>query len=183
MISLHRLQALPHKPPLAKAQPPLTWLASSIRIQPNHQPRGQLLPHLPDVSTQGIGLIPILGRLVERIEGESRITRQGEVIESRRLQCLFVPMRRISPQYNIPSLPPSSSPSRIHPEELAYLLSIAHAHGWLDPPQTLRDPQDSIDQHAVGGALDLKVAEESVCAEQRQRLVQDVVRFAVRVDV
>lgn len=65
----------------------------------------------------------------------------------------------------------------------ADLLGIPLRHGRLHFPQTLADPENSIDEHAVGGALDLKVAEERVSAEQRQRLVEDVVALALGVDL
>lgn len=47
--------------------------------------------------------------------------------------------------------------------------------------QTIRDKPDAINEQAVGGALDLKVAEEGVGAEEGQHLVQDVVALRVGV--
>jgi hypothetical protein len=64
-----------------------------------------------------------------------------------------------------------------------YLFSIPLAHSRLDLAQTLRDPQDTIDQHTVRRPLDLEIAEQRVGPEQRERLVQNVVAFAVRVHV
>ena len=63
------------------------------------------------------------------------------------------------------------------------LLGIPLRHGWLHPSQALADPQDSVDEHAVGRPLDLKVAEQGVGAEQGQRLVENVIALAFRVDV
>ena len=63
------------------------------------------------------------------------------------------------------------------------LLSGLGVHVRLDLGQTIRHEQDAIDQHPVRGALDLEVAEERVRPEQRQDLVQAVVRLAIRVHV
>lgn len=51
----------------------------------------------------------------------------------------------------------------------------------LDLAQAVADEPDAVHEQAVRGALDLKVAEEGVGAEQRQHLVEYVVRVAVRV--
>lgn len=51
----------------------------------------------------------------------------------------------------------------------------------LDLGQAVADEPDAVDEQAVGGALDLKVAEEGVGAEQGEDLVEDVVALAVRV--
>jgi hypothetical protein len=45
--------------------------------------------------------------------------------------------------------------------------------------ETVRDEEDQVDEKAVGGALDLKVAEQAVGAEQVQCLVDDVWRRRV----
>ena len=47
--------------------------------------------------------------------------------------------------------------------------------------EAVAEEPDSVDEQPVGGALDLKVAEEGVCAEQADYFVEDVVAFAVRV--
>lgn len=51
----------------------------------------------------------------------------------------------------------------------------------LDLGQAVAEEPDTVDEESVGGALYLKVAEEGVCAEERQHLVEDVVALAVRV--
>ena len=61
------------------------------------------------------------------------------------------------------------------------LLGFAGAGLGLDLGEALADEQDAIDEEAVGVALDLKVAEEGVCAEQGEDLVEDVVALVVRV--
>jgi hypothetical protein len=53
----------------------------------------------------------------------------------------------------------------------------------LDLRQTFRHKQDAVDEEAVGGTLDFEVAEESVGAEERQDFVEDVIGFAVWVDI
>lgn len=63
------------------------------------------------------------------------------------------------------------------------LLGGLGVHVRLHFAQTVGDEQDAVDQHAVRGSLDLKVAEERVGAEQRERLVQAVVGFRVWVHV
>ena len=45
------------------------------------------------------------------------------------------------------------------------LLSGPRVHVRFDFRQTIRNEQDAVDQHAVGGAFDLEVAEEGVGAE------------------
>lgn len=50
-----------------------------------------------------------------------------------------------------------------------------------DLAEALADEEDAVDEQAVGGALDLEVAEEGVGAEEREHLVEDVVRLGVRV--
>lgn len=56
-----------------------------------------------------------------------------------------------------------------------YLFSISPPQVWLDLAQYLTDKQNTIDQHSVRRSLDLEVAEESICTEQRQDLVERVV--------
>lgn len=51
----------------------------------------------------------------------------------------------------------------------------------LDPAQAVAHEPDAVHEQPVGGALDFKVAEEGVCAEKREDLVEDVVGLAVRV--
>lgn len=48
--------------------------------------------------------------------------------------------------------------------------------------QAVGEEEDAVDQVAVGGALDLEVAEEDVGAEEREGFVEDVVRLRLRVD-
>jgi hypothetical protein len=58
-------------------------------------------------------------------------------------------------------------------------IDIPSRHLGSNLAQTLAHPQDAIDQQAIGRALDLEVAEEGVCAEQTQDLVQGVVALSV----
>lgn len=64
-------------------------------------------------------------------------------------------------------------------EVLDILGRVAHSGGGLDLGEALAHKQDAVYQHPVGGALDLKVAEEGVCAKEQQHLVQDVVALAI----
>lgn len=63
------------------------------------------------------------------------------------------------------------------------LLGGLGVHVRLHFGQAVGDEQDAVDQHAVRGTLDLKVAEERVGAEQREGLVETVVRLRVGVHV
>lgn len=63
------------------------------------------------------------------------------------------------------------------------LLGRPRVHVGLHFRQAVGEEQDAVDHHAVGGALDLEVAEEGVGAEQAEDFVEAVVRFAVWVDV
>jgi hypothetical protein len=56
---------------------------------------------------------------------------------------------------------------------------LPRAHLRPDLAQTLANPQNAIDQQPVGRALDLEVAEECVCAEQAEHLVERIVGFRI----
>lgn len=64
-------------------------------------------------------------------------------------------------------------------EKLPDLLRIASSHRRLHLAQALGDEQRSIDEHTVGGAVDLEVAEQNIGPEERQDLVDTVVGLAV----
>ena len=64
-----------------------------------------------------------------------------------------------------------------------YLLRIASAHCRLDLPEALADKQGSIDKHAVGRPVDLKIAEQNIGTEEGQDLVDAIVGLAVGGDV
>lgn len=51
----------------------------------------------------------------------------------------------------------------------------------LDLGQAVADEPDAVDEQAVGIALQLKVAEEGVCAEEGEHLVEDVVALGLGV--
>lgn len=51
----------------------------------------------------------------------------------------------------------------------------------LDLAEAVAEEPDAVDEQAVGGALDLEVAEEGVGAEEGEDLVEDVVALRVRV--
>jgi hypothetical protein len=64
-----------------------------------------------------------------------------------------------------------------------YLLGLPGIHRRLDLAETLADEEGSINEHAIGGAIDLKVAEQDICSEEGQDLVDTVVGLALRGDV
>jgi hypothetical protein len=66
---------------------------------------------------------------------------------------------------------------------MQYLLSLPDRHSRLNLPQALCDEQRPVDKHAVGGPVDLKVAEEDIRAEEGQNFVDAVVGLAVRLYV
>lgn len=61
------------------------------------------------------------------------------------------------------------------------LLGIAPRGIGLDLGEAVAEEPDAVDEQAVGGALDLKVAEKGVGAEEGDDLVEDVVALRVRV--
>jgi hypothetical protein len=75
------LQALPHKLPLRKAQPPLTRRLAPSIIQPPQQPARQLLSNLPYIPSQRLGLGPIPRPLKRLIQRKPRLPRQAELLE------------------------------------------------------------------------------------------------------
>ena len=66
---------------------------------------------------------------------------------------------------------------------LKRFFGLPQAHGGPNLTQAIRYEEDAVDEDAVGGALDLEIAEEGVGAEEGYRLVQDIVVLTVRVDV
>lgn len=58
---------------------------------------------------------------------------------------------------------------------MTYLFSFAGIHCRLDLPETLANKQGSVNEHAVGGAIDLEVAEKDIGTEQRQDLVDTII--------
>ena len=44
----------------------------------------------------------------------------------------------------------------------------------MDPRQAVGDEEDQVDEQAVGGPIDLKVAEERIGAEEGERFGDDV---------
>jgi hypothetical protein len=70
---------------------------------------------------------------------------------------------------------------QIQRQVLHLLGRLAQGRVGLDLGQAVGHEPDAVHQQPVGGALDLKVAEEGVSAEQRQHLVQDVVALRVGV--
>ena len=63
------------------------------------------------------------------------------------------------------------------------LLCGSRVHVRLHFREAVGEEENAVDEHAVGGAFDLEVAEEGVGAEEGEDLVEAVVGFAVRVDV
>lgn len=64
-----------------------------------------------------------------------------------------------------------------------YLLSVPRAHRRLDLPQAIAHEQGSVDQHAIGRAVDFEVAEQDVGTEEGEDLVDAIVGLAVGSDV
>lgn len=60
-----------------------------------------------------------------------------------------------------------------------YLLGVPRTHRWLDLPEAIADEQGSVNKHAIGGAVDLKVAEEDIGTEKGEDLVDAIVGLAV----
>lgn len=66
---------------------------------------------------------------------------------------------------------------------MIYLLGVPRTHCRLDLPKAIAHKQSSVDQHSVGWAIDLKVAKEDVGTEEREDLVDTIVRLAFGSDV
>jgi len=58
---------------------------------------------------------------------------------------------------------------------ITHLLRITGIHCWLDLSEALADKQSSVNEHAVGGAIDFEIAEQDIRAEQRQDLIDAIV--------
>lgn len=56
-----------------------------------------------------------------------------------------------------------------------YLFGISSTRVRLDLAQHFADVKNAVDQHSVGGPLDLEVAKESVCSEEREDLIKRIV--------
>lgn len=65
----------------------------------------------------------------------------------------------------------------------AYLLSFAGVHCRLHLSEALADKESSINEHAVGRAVNLEIAEQDIGTEERQDLVNTVVGLIVRGNV
>lgn len=64
-----------------------------------------------------------------------------------------------------------------------YLLSLPGIHRRLDLAEALADEEGPINEHPVGRSIDLKVAEQHICAEEGQDLIDTIVGFALGGDV
>ena len=60
-----------------------------------------------------------------------------------------------------------------------YLLGLAGVHCRLHLPEALADEEGSINEHAIGGTIDLEVPEQDVCTEKRQNLINAIIGFIV----
>lgn len=60
-----------------------------------------------------------------------------------------------------------------------YLLCIPSRRVGFDLPQTFADKQRPVDKHTVRGSINFEVAEEDIGPEQRENLIDAVVRLAV----
>lgn len=130
-----------------------------------------------NILSQRLRILTIPRRLEGLVQREGHVTGDGEVVESGVDQGL---LRSAAPHHT------SYSPiilSTGATDVMTYLLRLPRRHARLDLAQTLADEQDAVDEHAVGGALDLEVPEEGIGAEEGEDLVDAVVRLAVRVDV
>ena len=97
------LQTLPHELPPRKAQPPLTRPPRThptlpIIIQPHQQPHRQLLPHLPQITSQHLTLIPIPRPLESLVQWKPRLPWQTELFQ-RDINQLFLRGLRIDPRF------------------------------------------------------------------------------------
>lgn len=64
-----------------------------------------------------------------------------------------------------------------------YLFCFPSIHRRLDLGETFANEEGSVDEHAVGGAVDFKVAKQNIGAKQRQDLIDAIVGLALGGDV
>lgn len=116
----------------------------------------------------------IAGRLKGLVQGERHVTGNRELVESSIDQSLCQTMNIY--QLLSAALTPGEGLT-------THLLCLSGCHARLHLAQALADEQDTIDQHAVGGPLDLEVAEECIGTEKREDLIDTVVRLAIGVNI
>jgi len=63
------------------------------------------------------------------------------------------------------------------------LLGALRIHAGFDLGEAVGDEEDAVNQQPIGGAFDLEVAEEGICAEEAKDLVESIVGLGVRVHV
>jgi hypothetical protein len=80
-----------------------------------------------------------------------------------------------------PSWVARNSKVKVKCQVVHILLSITQGSSRADLGQTITDKPDSIHKQTVGRALDLKVAEECVGAEESENLIENIVAVAVRI--
>lgn len=99
---------------------------------------------------KSLGVLAVTGGLKGLVEGERHIARDGEVVKCGIGKSLFSVKQAV----------------RIRLEFLITdLLGITGVHCWLDLAQTFADKQSTVNEHAVGGAIDFKIAEQDVRTE------------------
>jgi hypothetical protein len=162
------LQSLSHKFPFCKAQPPLTRHTCAIGVDPVQQSRRQLLSHLHNILSQNFGLVSIRRRFKSLVERETGVTWYGEVGVECNVHNSLDNLDVSTRTFHLPFLHLHSLTTILNQDEmfLSYLLSIPLPNTRLYFRQYLAHKQDTIDQHTIGRALDLKVAKESVGAEE-----------------
>jgi hypothetical protein len=105
-------QLLPHKPPLCKAQPPLTRPLRTSLIHPRQQPLRQLLPHLPQILPQRLRFLPCCRSCEHLVEweawfaGDGEVGVEGDVLDFFLCFSLFVPMSAFIQNQNQSNLVP-----------------------------------------------------------------------------
>lgn len=122
----------------------------TIRKNLFHETGGGFLSKLGEVTPELIRLCPTRRRGVEAVEREVGIAGKGEAIH------------------------------RVGGKLFVGLVCGPGHFGRGDLGETVGDEEDEVDEDAVGGALDFKVAEERIGAEEVDAFVDDV--WARRVD-
>ena len=123
-----------------------------------------------DARSQGLRILAIPRGLERLVKRERDIAGDSKVIQRNINQGLMIPEISINPQW-------------LQRGSKTDLLGLPRRHPRLDLAETLGDEQDSINQHAIGRAIDFKVSEEDIGAEQGEDLIDAVVRLAVRGDI
>lgn len=119
-----------------------------------------------DIRPQTLRILAVAWGLKGLVKREGHITRDSEIFK-----------RSIDQGLTVNKIVSTCTPRSLFVG--VYLLGFAGVHCRLNLPEALADEEGSIDEHAIGRAIDLEVPEQDVGTEKRQDLIDAVVGFIV----